>query len=251
MERIYIYSISDYNSYINRRNQARAVESMQATLEAESRSKNEALRIRKKLEKDINELEAGVDTANRVRADMEKNAKRFQEQCREFQSLLEDERTKTQEAVESVSIVERRITSIQMESNEMRSAAEVAERGRKAAETELVETSDRVNEISSQMQSISSQKRKLESDVSAMNVDLEDMSGELRRADEQAKKAMIDSSRLADELRSEKDHASQVEKMRKVLEIQIREFTIRLDEAESKALKGGKGMIVKLETRVS
>lgn len=224
---------------------------MQATLEAESRSKSEALRVRKKLEKDINELEAAVDTANRVRADMEKNAKRYQEQCREYQSGMDEERRKTQEAIESVTIVERRVTALQLEINEMRGAVEVAERGRKAAENELVETSDRVNELSSQLQSLSSQKRKLEADISAMNADLEEMSGEVRRADEQLKKAMIDNTRLIDELRAEKDHSTSVEKMRRVLETQLREVTVRLDEAESKALKGGKGMISKLEARVS
>ncbi|XP_045214005.2 myosin heavy chain, striated muscle-like isoform X1 [Mercenaria mercenaria] len=233
-----------------RRNQARALESMQATLEAEVRTKTEALRVRKKLEKDINELESAVDTANRVRADMEKNAKRYQEQCREFQAALEEERRKTSEAIESISIVERRVTAVQMESNELRNAVEVAERARKAAENELVETSDRVNELSSQLQSISGQKRKLEADISAMNADLEEMSGEIRRADEQAKKAMIDNARFADELRAEKEHSSSVEKMRRSLETQLREVSLRLDEAESKALKGGKAAIAKLESRI-
>merc|ERR1712156_42167 len=40
-----------------RKNHARAMDSLQASLEAESRAKAEALRIKKKLETDINELE--------------------------------------------------------------------------------------------------------------------------------------------------------------------------------------------------
>jgi len=36
---------------------------------------------------------------------------------------------------------------------------------------------------------------------------------ELRQAEDQAKKAMSDASRLADELRQEQEHASQIEKV--------------------------------------
>lgn len=51
---------------------------MQASLEAETRAKTDALRAKKKLESDINELEIAADNANRARADCEKNAKRLQ-----------------------------------------------------------------------------------------------------------------------------------------------------------------------------
>lgn len=43
------------------------IESLQASLEAESRSKAEALRAKKKLESDIQELEHALDHASKVR----------------------------------------------------------------------------------------------------------------------------------------------------------------------------------------
>ena len=49
-----------------RKNHARAVDSIQASLESEQRAKMEALRIKKKLEGDINELEIALDHANKV-----------------------------------------------------------------------------------------------------------------------------------------------------------------------------------------
>jgi len=113
-----------------------------------------------------------------------------------------------------------------------------------------METADRVNELSATLQNVASQKRKLEADIGAMNMDLEEMSSELRRADDAAKKATLDASRLVEELRSEKDHSSQVEKIRRTLETQLKEVTIRLDDAEAKAAKGGKSAIAKLEGRV-
>merc|ERR1739848_787877 len=47
-----------------RKNHQRAMDSLQASLEGENKAKTEALRIKKKLETDINELEIALDHAN-------------------------------------------------------------------------------------------------------------------------------------------------------------------------------------------
>merc|ERR1719220_2388416 len=52
-----------------RKNHQRAMDSMQASLEAEARAKTEALRIKKKLESDINELEIALDHANKANSE--------------------------------------------------------------------------------------------------------------------------------------------------------------------------------------
>ena len=64
------------------KNHQRALESVQASLEAESRGKAEALRAKKKLENDINDLEMAADGANRARAEAEKAIKKYQGQVR-------------------------------------------------------------------------------------------------------------------------------------------------------------------------
>jgi len=60
---------------------------MQASLEAEARGKADALRTKKKLEQDINELEVALDGTNRGRADSEKNIKKLQQQIQEIQQV--------------------------------------------------------------------------------------------------------------------------------------------------------------------
>ena len=77
------------------------------------------------------------------------------------------------------------------------------------------------------------------------------MLNEAKNSEEKAKKAMVDAARLADELRSEQEHALQQEKMRKAMEQQMKDLQARLDEAEAAALKGGKKIIQKLEQKVS
>ncbi|XP_045214008.1 myosin heavy chain, striated muscle-like [Mercenaria mercenaria] len=233
-----------------RRNHQRSLDSANASLEAEVKGKLEAQKIRKKLEQDINELEASLDVSNRSRADAEKNVKRMQEVLREMQSAIEEEQRKANDARDAYEMAERRTNAVQAECEEIRSALETADRARKAAENELVETADRVNELSASLQSASGQKRKLEGDISAMQADLDEMSTEVRSAEEKAKKAALDVQRMTDEVRSEKEHSSSIEKMRHALESQVKDLTLRLDEAEASALKGGKKIIAKLESRV-
>ena len=48
-----------------------------------------------------------------------------------------------------------------------------------------------------------------------------------------------------------KELSIKIEKLRKNLEIQIKDLQIRLDDAEGNALKGGKRIIQKLEQRVN
>ena len=54
------------------------MESMQASLESEQRNKAEALRIKKKLEGEINELEIALDHSNKANNEAQKSIKRYQ-----------------------------------------------------------------------------------------------------------------------------------------------------------------------------
>ena len=65
---------------MRRKNHQRAMESMQASLESEQRAKAEALRIKKKLEGDINELEIALDHSNKDNSEAQKSIKRYQVQ---------------------------------------------------------------------------------------------------------------------------------------------------------------------------
>ena len=53
------------------------MESMQASMETEQKAKAEALRIKKKLEGDINEFEIALDHANKANNEALKSIKRY------------------------------------------------------------------------------------------------------------------------------------------------------------------------------
>ncbi|XP_077289741.1 myosin heavy chain isoform X31 [Arctopsyche grandis] len=233
-----------------RKNHQRALDSMQASLEAEAKGKAEALRMKKKLEADINELEIALDHANKANAEAQKNIKRYQQQLKDVQTALEEEQRARDDAREQLGISERRANALQNELEESRTLLEQADRGRRQAEQELGDAHEQLNELAAQNASVSAAKRKLEAELQTLHSDLDELLNEAKNSEEKAKKAMVDAARLADELRAEQDHAQTQEKLRKALETQIKDLQVRLDEAEANALKGGKKAIQKLEQRV-
>lgn len=107
---------------------------MQASLEAEAKGKAEALRMKKKLEADINELEIALDHANKANAEAQKNIKRYQAQLKDVQTALEEEQRARDDAREQLGISERRANALQNELEESRTLLEQADRGRRQAE---------------------------------------------------------------------------------------------------------------------
>ncbi|XP_063904238.1 myosin heavy chain, muscle isoform X4 [Zophobas morio] len=233
-----------------RKNHQRALDSMQASLEAEAKGKAEALRMKKKLEADINELEIALDHANKANAEAQKTIKRYQQQLKDTQTALEEEQRARDEAREQLGISERRANALQNELEESRTLLEQADRARRQAEQELGDAHEQLNDLGAQNSSLSAAKRKLETELQTLHSDLDELLNEAKNSEEKAKKAMVDAARLADELRAEQDHAQTQEKLRKALETQIKDLQVRLDEAEANALKGGKKLIQKLEQRV-
>uniref|UniRef100_A0A673L2L9 Myosin heavy chain, fast skeletal muscle-like n=1 Tax=Sinocyclocheilus rhinocerous TaxID=307959 RepID=A0A673L2L9_9TELE len=233
-----------------KRNSQRVIDSMQTTLDAEVRSRNDALRIKKKMEGDLNEMEIQLSHANRQAAEAQKQLRNVQGQLKDAQLHL-DEALRTQEDLkEQVAMVERRNNLMQAEIEELRSALEQTERARKVAEQELLDASERVTLLHSQNTSLINTKKKLEADLVQIQGEMEDVVQEARNAEDKAKKAITDAAMMAEELKKEQDTSSHLERMKKNLEVTVKDLQHRLDEAESLALKGGKKQLQKLEARV-
>ena len=126
-----------------------------------------------------------------------------------------------------------------------------AERARKNAENELGETSARLTEVQLQVTVLTNDKRRMEADIAAMQSDLDDALNAQRAAEERADRLQAEVNRLAGELHQEQENYKNAEALRKQLEIEIREITVRLEEAEAFATREGKRQIAKLQARVS
>nr|XP_054501111.1 myosin heavy chain, skeletal muscle, adult-like isoform X3 [Agelaius phoeniceus] len=233
-----------------KRNHLRIVESMQSTLDAEIRSRNEALRLKKKMEGDLNEMEIQLSHANRVAAEAQKNLRNTQAVLKDTQIHLDDALRTQDDLKEQVAMVERRANLLQAEIEELRAALEQTERSRKLAEQELLDASERVQLLHTQNTSLINTKKKLETDIAQIQSEMEDTIQEARNAEEKAKKAITDAAMMAEELKKEQDTSAHLERMKKNLDQTVKDLQHRLEEAEQLALKGGKKQIQKLEARV-
>ncbi|XP_017386917.1 myosin-8 isoform X1 [Cebus imitator] len=233
-----------------KRNHIRVVETMQSTLDAEIRSRNDALRVKKKMEGDLNEMEIQLNHANRLAAESLRNYRNTQGILKETQIHLDDALRGQEDLKEQLAIVERRANLLQAEIEELRATLEQTERSRKIAEQELLDASERVQLLHTQNTSLINTKKKLENDVSQLQSEMEEVIQESRNAEEKAKKAITDAAMMAEELKKEQDTSAHLERMKKNLEQTVKDLQHRLDEAEQLALKGGKKQIQKLEARV-
>ncbi|KAM4598460.1 myosin-8-like isoform 2-T2 [Polymixia lowei] len=233
-----------------KRNHQRTVDTLQSTLDAETRSRNDATRVKKKMEGDLNEMEIQLGHANRQAAEATKQFRNLQCQYKDTQVHLDEALHGQEDLKEQLAIVERRSALMMAEIEEMRAALEQSERCRKLAEQELVDVSERIPLLHSQNSSLISAKKKMEADLAQVQSDMEDTVQEARNADEKAKKAIMDAAMMAEELKKEQDTSAHLERMKKNLEVTVKDLQQRLDEAEQIALKGGKKELQKLESRV-
>merc|ERR1712041_38537 len=105
--------------------------------EAEQKAKGEALRVKKALEGEINELEIGLDHANKANSEGLKSIKRYQEQLRETIQLYEDEARSRSQIMEQVGISERKAAALSGEMEESRALLDGAERTKRQLEVEI------------------------------------------------------------------------------------------------------------------
>merc|ERR1719220_2359391 len=94
---------------------------MQATLDSESKARAEAVRMKKKVESDINDLEIQLGHANRTAAGATKQMKAVQQGAKDNISKLDEAERRAEELVEQMAVVNRRSNLLTGEIEELRS----------------------------------------------------------------------------------------------------------------------------------
>ncbi|NXS80185.1 MYH7 protein, partial [Erpornis zantholeuca] len=225
-----------------KRNHQRVVESLQTSLDAETRSRNEALRLKKKMEGDLNEMEIQLSHVNR-------GAGEAQKQVKVLQGYLKVPVHGDVEVMKK--------GGAHFHHQHLQKITQPAET--RAGLQGLEVLKDRAGpqghllsfpSLSPQNTSLINQKKKMEGDISQLQTEVEEAVQECRNAEEKAKKAITDAAMMAEELKKEQDTSAHLERMKKNMEQTIKDLQLRLDEAEQLALKGGKKQLQKLEGRV-
>merc|ERR1711971_27677 len=233
-----------------KKNMGKGLENMQAAVETEAKGKAEALRMKKKLEGDVLDLECNLEHANAANAETQRNIKTYQLGLREAQAKLEGEQLSKEKAHDALIVADRKCNSNQNALEEARTLLEQADRARRMVEQELADTNETLSDQTCQNQAIQASKMKIESEMATLSSDLDEMAAEAGLSEEKAQRAMIDAARLADELRAEQDAAQGLERERKLLDAQVKDMQSRVDEAQTNALKGGKKAMTKMDTRI-
>ena len=233
-----------------RKNHQRAVESIQASIEAEARTKEEALRIKKKHEADINEMEIALDHANKAHSESKKVIKRTHMQLVDVNAAIEEERKIKNEVLEQFGLTERKANALSGELEESKALLEAAIRGQRQVEQELIDTREQVVDMNSGNTSLANEKRRLENDIHQMQADLDNLLAACKNSEEKAKRAMVDAGRLADELRSEQDHTAAQEKATRTTEVCLTEIQKKAEEASFAIARGATQIPAKLDAKV-
>merc|ERR1719384_1222072 len=233
-----------------RKNMNKAIENMQAAIESEAKGKSEAVRMKKKLETDVLDLDTALEHANAANADTQKVIKKYQLSLREVQVRLEDAQRAKDVAHDNLIAADRKAHANQNALEEARTMLEQSDRARRMVEQELADTNETLGDQTCTNQAIQGGKMKLESELHTLSADLDEMASEALLSEEKAQRAMIDAARLADELRCEQEMAQNLERERRLLEAQVKDMQARLDDAKQNALKGGKKAMGKMDTRI-
>lgn len=143
---------------------------MQASLEAEAKAKAEALRLKKKLESDINELEISLDVSNKAYGDLQKGYKKLQSEVKDLQIKVEEEQRLASEYREQYTVSERRGNALYGELEESRTLLEQSDRGRRQTESELADAREQYGNLHNQYNTLTISKRKLEGEWQTLHV---------------------------------------------------------------------------------
>ncbi|KMY98468.1 paramyosin, short form isoform X2 [Drosophila simulans] len=219
-------------------------------IEAETRLKTEVTRIKKKLQIQITELEMSLDVANKTNIDLQKVIKKQSLQLTELQAHYEDVQRQLQATLDQYAVAQRRLAGLNGELEEVRSHLDSANRAKRTVELQYEEAASRINELTTANVSLVSIKSKLEQELTVVASDYEEVSKELRISDERYQKVQVELKHVVEQVHEEQERIVKLETIKKSLEVEVKNLSIRLEEVELNAVAGSKRIISKLEARI-
>jgi len=219
-------------------------------MDAETKLKSEVLRIKKKMQITITELEMSLDVANKTNLDLQKTIKRQSLQLVEITAQYEELQRQLQTTIDQYSIAQRRIQSMAGELEEMRANYDQSLRSKRQVEISLEESSTRNAELTNININLQNIRSKIEAELSTLAADYEEVTRELRMSDERYQKVQVELKSTIQVLHEEQERIVKIETIKKSLEVEVKNLSVRLEEVEANAVVGARRAISKLESRV-
>ncbi|KAG5344185.1 MYSP protein, partial [Acromyrmex heyeri] len=236
---------------INSKQTSIEIEQLNArVVEAETKLKTEVQRIKKKLQIQITELELSLDVANKNNIDLQKTIKKQSLTLTELQAHYDEIQRQLQVTLDQLGISQRRLQSLTVELEEVRGNYESALRAKRTVEQQYEESVSRINELTTINVNLASSRAKLEQELATLAGDYEEVTKELRVSDERYQRVQNELKHTVEILHEEQERIVKIEAIKKSLEIEVKNLSVRLEEVEANAIVGGKRIISKLEARI-
>lgn len=219
-------------------------------VEAETKLKTEVQRIKKKMQIHITELELSLDVANKNNLDLQKTIKKQSLTLTELQSHYDEVQRQLQVTLDQLGISQRRLLSLTAELEEIRGNYESALRAKRTVEQQYEESVSRINELTTINVNIASTKAKIEQELATLAGDYDEVTKELRMSDERYQRVQNELKHTVEIVHEEQERIVKIEAIKKSLEIEVKNLSVRLEEVEANAIVGGKRIISKLEARI-
>ena len=187
------------------------------------KGKQEAMRVKKKIEADINELEMSLDQMNKSNSEEHKQIKRYASTLMEIEGQVSEEARIRADLENQTGISERKGHALAGELDEAHMLLDAAERSRKGAEMEVAEffsdhfcvsflyylfldqvaeCRENITDLTAANTNLAGDKRHMEGVLKGSQSELEALMMTVKNSEEKCKKAVADASRLFEELRT-------------------------------------------------
>ena len=166
------------------------------------KGKQEAMRVKKKIEADINELEMSLDQMNKSNSEEHKQIKRYASTLMEIEGQVSEEARIRADLENQTGISERKGHALAGELDEAHMLLDAAERSRKGAEMEVAECRENITDLTAANTNLAGDKRHMEGVLKGSQSELEALMMTVKNSEEKCKKAVADASRLFEKLRT-------------------------------------------------
>uniref|UniRef100_A0A669C012 Myosin heavy chain, fast skeletal muscle n=1 Tax=Oreochromis niloticus TaxID=8128 RepID=A0A669C012_ORENI len=223
-------------------------------------------KTKQRLQGEVEDLMIDVERANSLAANLDKKQRNFDKVLAEWKQKYEESQAELEGAQKEARSLSTELFKMKNSYEEALDHLETMKRENKNLQQEISDLTEQIGETGKSIHELEKAKKtvetekseiqtaleeaELEADLVQVQGEVDDAVQEARNAEEKAKKAITDAAMMAEELKKEQDTSAHLERMKKNLEVTVKDLQHRLDEAESLAMKGGKKQLQKLESRV-
>uniref|UniRef100_A0A4W6DVY3 Myosin motor domain-containing protein n=1 Tax=Lates calcarifer TaxID=8187 RepID=A0A4W6DVY3_LATCA len=235
-------------------------------------------KTKQRLQSEVEDLMIDVERANGLAANLDKKQRNFDKVLAEWKQKYEEGQAELEGAQKEARSLGTELFKMKNSYEEALDQLETMKRENKNLQQEISDLTEQIGETGKSIHELEKAKKQVETEKAEIQTALEEAEGTLEHEEskilrvqlelnqikgevdrklaekdeemEQIKRNSQRAAMMAEELKKEQDTSAHLERMKKNLEVAVKDLQHRLDEAENLAMKGGKKQLQKLESRV-